>query len=226
MISYRLDRPGKTPLIFNMPAVGGVISVGSAPLYVGGRLGGSRKLRVTLSPARLKQPDYAYKALKRAADLWHAQHVAVTDVGPFLYGTHAPRINAAFFDCAGYAGRVSFQSSKPIAAALYIGIEQSRKVKNLILYRGWSRTGKAPRLTPGVILQHVDALLGGHGVEYRPPHGFEDYTLTPRGVSYSNAGDDYSMTVLYDHIIDCFFVATLADYIQNDNRFLTEQTGV
>lgn len=214
MITYSLVRPGKTPLIFNMPAVGGVVSVGSAPLYVGGRLGGPRKLRVTLSPARLKQPDYAYKALKRAADLWHAQHVVVTDDG-----THAPRINAAFFDCAGYAGRVSFQSSKQIAAALYINLKQARKVKNLILYRGWSRTDKAPRLTPGVILQHVDALLGGHGVEYRPPHGFEDYTLTPRGVSYSNAGDDYYMTVLYDHIIDCFFVTTLADYIQNDSRF-------
>ena len=62
------------------------------------------------------------------------------------------------------------------------------------------------------ILEVVDGLMDGNGVEYIDSHA--DTMRSQDGLSYVNMGDTYDTTLLYDHKTGRFSVGSWGDIVE------------
>jgi len=62
----------------------------------------------------------------------------------------------------------------------------------------------------------LNELLGGYGVEYTP--NYDEGLLDVLGIEYINTGDTYSLTTIYDHEREEFFISSWGDYVEKQMR--------
>lgn len=69
-------------------------------------------------------------------------------------------------------------------------------------------------------LNKVDAILGGHGVEYI--QSAQDTMYSAQGIEYVNMGDTYAATILFDHARDSFLVDSWGNIVEQFPARFTE----
>lgn len=78
--------------------------------------------------------------------------------------------------------------------------------------REWFSGGTMPARQ----MHAINALIGGHGVEYIGAEG--DRVFMSYGIEYVNTGDTYNATVIYDYKTGRFSVTTVGDVIERNPR--------
>lgn len=109
-------------------------------------------------------------------------------------------------------------SIKTIAEGLNLDRDQARQIKDLI-------SGKTePENVPShchyshkiaAILEACNTIGEFAGVEYIADKRDQDNYIDAYGLSYLNAGDTYTPTLIYDHAAGRYFVTSIGDILEN-----------
>lgn len=87
----------------------------------------------------------------------------------------------------------------------WIDEAQAKKIAKAIRVARETRTEEARKNA----LELFDKELKNHGIEYLPDS--RDYEHGSHGIEYSNTGDTYAATLMYDHGQECFIVGSWGD---------------
>ena len=111
--------------------------------------------------------------------------------------------------------RSGSRGSRALRGSPHVGPSVKRMVDFLKIPKVHAAAVKA-RMDDGVpykaILEVVDELMDGNGVEYIDSHA--DTMRSQDGLSYVNMGDTYDSTLLYDHKTGRFSVGSWGDIVE------------
>ena len=100
-------------------------------------------------------------------------------------------------------------SVKTIMTRLGIEKPKAQAVKSLM--------ANATAKKPYEALAEIDEILDNYGVEYAPSKN-DDGMFKIGGLDYSNSGDSYRPTIIYDHGRGRWYCCSVGDIVERDSK--------